>query len=527
MRSPTRLAPLALLAAPGLAQDFTHKLVPSDAAAQDKFGGAVALDGGRVLVGVSGKDDLGQASGAAYLFDAATGAQLDKWVASDGHAGQYFGSVARLDGGRALVTARHDQEVGPSVGAGYLFDVATGQELGKLLPPSGTFDDQYGWAADLDGDVVALASPFADDAGEDAGAVLLFDAATRQFVRALAPADLEAFDGFGYDVAVDGDLVLVGSRYDDDQGTNAGAAYVFDATTGAQLHKLVAPDGGPGQSFGEAVAIHGRWGVVGNTYFAEPFLSTGAAYVFDLQSGALVQRLKPSAPAKHLFFGSSVSTDGERVLVAATGDPGLGSSSGAAYVYDLRTGVELLRLTAPDGDAHDFFGPGALDGARAAIGARGDDDGGTDAGAVHVVGLGGPMGTRYCDPATPNSTGLAGVIGASGYEEVARTTIVLQAVQLPPGQFGCFLAGRTQGLLTPPGSQGVLCLQADIGVYRDQVRTTGAVGGFAMPVDPQDMPTNLEATIDPGETWHFSAWYRDANPAATSNFTDGVTVVFQ
>ena len=33
--------------------------------------------------------------------------------------------------------------------------------------------------------------------------------------------------------------------------------------------------------------------------------------------------------------------------------------------------------------------------------------------------------------------------------------------------------------------------------------------------------------ISPGETWHFQAWHRDANPTLTSNFTDAVAVTFQ
>ncbi len=30
-----------------------------------------------------------------------------------------------------------------------------------------------------------------------------------------------------------------------------------------------------------------------------------------------------------------------------------------------------------------------------------------------------------------------------------------------------------------------------------------------------------------GESWNFQAWFRDKNPGNTSNFTDGVSVLFQ
>jgi hypothetical protein len=44
------------------------KLLASDGASRDSFGGAVAVDGDTVIVGASGDDDNGPSSGSAYLF---------------------------------------------------------------------------------------------------------------------------------------------------------------------------------------------------------------------------------------------------------------------------------------------------------------------------------------------------------------------------------------------------------------------------------------------------------------------------
>lgn len=44
------------------------KLSPSDAAASDQFGSAVAIDGETMVVGADGKDDAGSGAGAAYVF---------------------------------------------------------------------------------------------------------------------------------------------------------------------------------------------------------------------------------------------------------------------------------------------------------------------------------------------------------------------------------------------------------------------------------------------------------------------------
>jgi len=40
-----------------------------------------------------------------------------------------------------------------------------------------------------------------------------------------------------------------------------------------------------------------------------------------------------------------------------------------------------------------------------------------------------------------------------------------------------------------------------------------------------NVPTAV--AIQPGETWSFQPWYRDANPAITSNFSDRLTITFE
>jgi len=38
---------------------------------------------------------------------------------------------------------------------------------------------------------------------------------------------------------------------------------------------------------------------------------------------------------------------------------------------------------------------------------------------------------------------------------------------------------------------------------------------------------NGQGAVQPGETWNYTAWFRDSNPTATSNFTDGLSILFQ
>jgi hypothetical protein len=141
-----------------------------------------------------------------------------------------------------------------------------------------------------------------------------------------------------------------------------------------------------------------------------------------------------------------------------------------------------------------------------------------------------PAVTRHCTPAIPNSTGQAGWLVASGSSIASANDLTLAAAGLPQEAFGFFLTSRDQGSIYPVGnSQGRLCLGGQIGRYVEpgQIKNSGATGSFSLALDLTAMahPISPVAVI-PGQTWYFQAWYRDANPMSTSNFTDGLGITF-
>ena len=135
------------------------------------------------------------------------------------------------------------------------------------------------------------------------------------------------------------------------------------------------------------------------------------------------------------------------------------------------------------------------------------------------------LGTSYCGPAMPNSTGQPGVVFAWGSSVVADQDFHLTAAQLPPNQFGYFLNSQTQGLIqNPGGSQGNLCLGGSIGRHVSQTANSGGEGVLVIDIDLTQLPRPAAPqAVLAGETWRFQAWYRQGN---TSNFTDGVAVTF-
>ena len=140
------------------------------------------------------------------------------------------------------------------------------------------------------------------------------------------------------------------------------------------------------------------------------------------------------------------------------------------------------------------------------------------------------FGTIFCDPAVNNSTGFPATIAASGSDVVADNDFTVTAASLPTNQFGYFIASQGQAAaVTPPGSQGNLCLGGGNPILRftAQLGNSGASGQFAAILDLANFPAPYSGPVLPGQTWNFQAWYRDVNPTSTSNFTNGVSVLFQ
>ena len=113
-----------------------------------------------------------------------------------------------------------------------------------------------------------------------------------------------------------------------------------------------------------------------------------------------------------------------------------------------------------------------------------------------------------------------------GSAVLAANDLELVATQLPPGSFGFFIGSRSQTFIgMPGGSQGNLCVGGTVSRFAAQVFSAGPLGRGTAAIDLTAIPLpNGAVSASPGETWNFQAWYRDANPNVTSNFTDAIAV---
>ena len=144
---------------------------------------------------------------------------------------------------------------------------------------------------------------------------------------------------------------------------------------------------------------------------------------------------------------------------------------------------------------------------------------------TYQPGCWGTVGTSYCSPSVSNSSGKSATMEATGTSVLSWNDLRLIGRDMATNQFGYFVTGQGTSVIQPPGSQGLLCLDGStIYRYASQVGNTGAAGGFELPINLNAVPGH--GAIQPGETWNFQAWFRDANPGSTSNFTDALAVGF-
>ena len=302
--------------------------------------------------------------------------EIGKLLADDATPKDLLGSAVAVSGSIVAVGAEGDDQNGPLAGSAYTFDLSTGQQLAKLIPNTGSVFDLFGCSIGVSGTTVIVGVRGDDDNGTESGSAYLYDAITGQELAHIFPNDGMAYDQFGSAVAVDGTTAVIGAFANSDLGTSAGAAYLFDTVTGQQLMKLTASDGAAGDQFGIAVAIEGSNLVVGNSGN-----NLGAVYLFDTLTGQEKAKFMASDGVLGDLFGEKIAISGNTLIVGACRH-GLG---GAAYLFDLTTSLELHKLVSNDIAMDDEFGSSvAIDGTIAIVGAEQDDDFGSYSGSAYV-----------------------------------------------------------------------------------------------------------------------------------------------
>jgi len=325
----------------------------------------------------------------AELTKKDTSFHREEWIemqklTSDGEIGSYFGRSISISGDTALIGQAFSEIVYVFIWNGTMWI----QEA-TLMPFEGA-SGSFGSSVSLYGDTAFIGAPGDDDQGSASGAVYVFTrigGVWNQHVK-LHASDGTTGDFFGRSVSINENSALIGAERDDDNGYNAGSAYIFtrSAETWNQTAKLLASDGASEDFFAHSVSLSDDTALIG-AYGNDDYGDfSGSAYIFSCVDGTWTeqQKLIPLDSTEPDWFGWSVCLQDDTALIGAR----YGTwCKGYAYVfiYTNETWTQQAKLIAPDGEPNDSFGTSvSLDGNRALIGSEYDDDNEIGAGSAYV-----------------------------------------------------------------------------------------------------------------------------------------------
>lgn len=150
------------------------------------------------------------------------------------------------------------------------------------------------------------------------------------------PPEIDNNDLFGYSVAIDNHVLVIGSQNDDTFGSALVYHWIDQNQTWVQEAKLSISNQQPGDKFGSSVGCSGNHVVVGAPYHDV----TGAVYIYHRDETTSTWELDKELAASdstglhHLHFGASVAISGDFVIVGSPNSTNsLSDEVGSAYIY--------------------------------------------------------------------------------------------------------------------------------------------------------------------------------------------------
>ena len=316
------------------------RLMAYDYAAGDWYGYSVSISGNLAIIGAPDNDDTFNESGSAYIarFDDSGWIQEAKLTMDYIGADHRFGEAVAISGTYAIVGAPSyfdNYGINSSI---HFYHYENGNWIEKQRISPETTEDGFGRAVDIDGDRAVVTAPWDSDSG--AVYIYRFDGNNWMEEQKLIANDAASGAYFGGSVSINGNTVIVGDPYNDGNGSNAGAAYifVFDGSNWIQSQKLMASDGAADDYFGNSVAVDNNFAVIGANEDDDNDTASGSAYVFQLADTGWVQQEKLLADEGDQYdrFGTSVAINENMLVVGAYGEDGGGEDApevGATYLY--------------------------------------------------------------------------------------------------------------------------------------------------------------------------------------------------
>ena len=317
---------------------------------RERFGYSISTFRKNVLVGA-------YSARAAYMFDGETGTLLQTFNNPSSAERDFFGWSVATVGKNVLVGAPFgDYTDSDSPGAAYLFEGTTGKLLYKFINPKPDNCSYFGRCVAGVNDKDILIGAYCDEINvEGAGAAYLFDGSTGKLLRTFQKPKRATFLGFNICcVTAVGENIFVGAPEDDTGAKNAGAVYMYDSKTGKLQHTFLNPTPDVNEIFGNFIAGADNKVLIAAGRATVDGKQAGAVYAFDIVTGKLLNTFENPKPSEEIdfgdVFGRCVAFVGNNVLIGASvddNDEAGVKNAGAAYLYDGISGKLLYTFLKP------------------------------------------------------------------------------------------------------------------------------------------------------------------------------------
>lgn len=373
-------------------------LVGDDSTVSDGFGHSVHLGIDQAIIGAVdySENNNGVKTGAAYLFTLDSGlgtwSQSKQFLASDGVHTDDFGHSVSLSGNRVAIGAQLTDETASGSGSVYVYELDTGTGLWletKIVEPVPISSNQFGSAVSIQNNrlIVGARQAIVDNARKGSVTIYEYNVATSvwDFSEQIVAADGKFSDSFGDAVGLSSNRIIVGTPQSDDNGVSSGSAYVFELNGSWQQSQKFLGLGATDSNFGYAISLDGNRALIGAPLDNnENGFTAGAAYIFDYINGQWSVPHKIISSDLFLNFGMSVSLSGNTAIIGANRIDF--SSTGQAYIFDFdgTAWTETIILTTDFIGDDEFAYSVSLSGDRALVGAFFDTGNEARSGTAHI-----------------------------------------------------------------------------------------------------------------------------------------------
>ena len=227
------------------------------------------------------------------------------------------------------------------------------QVIATLQSPEPDSNSKFGYSVAVSGDIVVVGEAYGNIEGYvTPGKAYIFTTDGALLAELQAPEPIN-HAGFGYDVAISGDIVVIGESWAELEGKrNTGRAHIFDSD-GNYIATLQAPEPEAEQTFGHSVDVDGEIVIVGVSHPT----SEGKAFIFD-PAGNYIATLQSPEPQMASHFGRSVAVSGDIIVVGAPAVTVEGFEvAGKTYIFDDK-GNSIATLQSPEPQYNVWFGCG-------------------------------------------------------------------------------------------------------------------------------------------------------------------------